>query len=45
VILRILAQESPESELRLKRNGGLKFGGQNWNFDKLRGLFVRLQGL
>jgi hypothetical protein len=41
VILRILAQESPDSKLWLKRYGEKKFGGQDWNFGSSMGLFVR----
>jgi hypothetical protein len=37
VILRMLAQESPDSELQLKRYEGKKFEGQNWNFGRLQG--------
>jgi hypothetical protein len=33
----MLAQESPDSELRLKRYEGKKFEGQNWNFGRLQG--------
>jgi hypothetical protein len=35
VILRILAQESPNSELRLERREVLKLSGLNWNFGKV----------
>jgi hypothetical protein len=37
VILRILDQESPDSELRLKRYEEKKFGGQDWNFENILG--------
>jgi hypothetical protein len=37
VILRILTQESPDSELRLERYERKKFRGQNWNFRSLWG--------
>jgi hypothetical protein len=37
VILRILAQESPDSEIRLERYERKKFGEQNWNFGSLQG--------
>jgi hypothetical protein len=35
--MRILAQEPPDSELRLKRYEGKKFRGRNWNFGSLLG--------
>jgi hypothetical protein len=35
MILRILAQESPNLELRLKRYGQKKFGGLKLEFGKL----------
>jgi hypothetical protein len=38
VILRILVQELPNSELRLERYGGKKFGWQNWNLERFRGI-------
>jgi hypothetical protein len=39
VILRILAQESPNSKLCLERYGGKKFEWQNWKFGSLWGIF------
>jgi hypothetical protein len=39
VILRILAQKSPDSELRLKRYGGKKFGGKSRILEWFRGIF------
>jgi hypothetical protein len=45
VILRILAQESPDSELRLKRYEGSNFRGWNWNFGRLNGIFVKIECL
>jgi hypothetical protein len=39
VILRILAQESPDSKLRLKRDEGLMFRELELEFAKLRGIF------
>jgi hypothetical protein len=43
VILRILVQESHDSQLRLKRYEGKKFRGQNWKFGKFRGIFVNVE--
>jgi hypothetical protein len=34
VILKNLALESPDSELRLKRYDGKEFEGPNWNYGK-----------
>jgi hypothetical protein len=45
MILRILAQESPDSELRLKRYGEKKLSGLNMNLGRFEGLFQRFQGL
>jgi hypothetical protein len=45
VILRILALESPNSELRLKIYGRKKFIGQKLEFGKLQGIFVKIQCL
>jgi hypothetical protein len=43
VSLRILAQKSPESELRLKRCGGKKFEWLKYEFGSLRGLFGNIE--
>jgi hypothetical protein len=40
MILRILAQESPNSELRLEIYEGLKFGGKNWKFGNILGAYL-----
>jgi hypothetical protein len=45
MILRILAQESPDSELRLKRYGVLKFRGLYMNLEGSMGFFRKLPGL
>jgi hypothetical protein len=37
VIPRILAQESLDSELRLKRYGRKKFGGLKYEFERFQG--------
>jgi hypothetical protein len=42
--MRILAQESPGSELRLKRYGGRKFGGLKYEFRKLWGFICKILG-
>jgi hypothetical protein len=42
VILRILAKESPDSELRLKRYGSLKFQGPTCDFGKWLGLYLEI---
>jgi hypothetical protein len=42
VVLRILARESPKSDLRLKRYGYLKFQGPNCNFGKWLGVFLEI---
>jgi hypothetical protein len=44
VILKILAQESPDSELQLKRYEGLKFQGPKLEFGKLWGLICKISG-
>jgi hypothetical protein len=43
--MRILAQESPDSELRLKRYEGLKFGGLKYEFWKSLELIWKMEGL
>jgi hypothetical protein len=45
MILRILAQESPDSELRLKRYGVLKLWGLYMNLEGSRGFFGKLHRL
>jgi hypothetical protein len=48
VITRILAQESPNSELQLKRYGRKNFGGQNWKYGNIQGYiwkYKMLEGL
>jgi hypothetical protein len=48
VITRILAQESPNSELQLKRYGQKNFGGQNWKSGNIQGYiwkYKMLEGL
>jgi hypothetical protein len=56
VILRILAQELPKSELRLRRYGEKKLYGPIWNFWKVyraifgitfenQGVFLKIHGL
>jgi hypothetical protein len=45
MILRILAQESPNSELRLKRYGVFKFRGLYMNLEGSMGFFRKLPGL
>jgi hypothetical protein len=42
VILRILAQESPKSELRLRRYDEKKLRGPFYNFWKWLGLYLEL---
>jgi hypothetical protein len=42
VILRILAQESPDSELRVKRYDSLKFQGPICDFGKWLGLYLEI---
>jgi hypothetical protein len=44
MILRILAQESPDSELRLKRYGVLKLRGLYMNLEGSMGFFRKLPG-
>jgi hypothetical protein len=41
VILRILAQESPKSELRLRRYGLWKLLGAKWSFQEGSGVFLK----
>jgi hypothetical protein len=41
VVLRILAREAPNSDLRLKRYGYLKFQGPNCNFGKCLGQILK----
>jgi hypothetical protein len=45
MILRMLAQESPDSELRLKKYGVLKFRGLYINLEGSMGFFRNLPGL
>jgi hypothetical protein len=45
VILRILAQESLDMELWLKRYGGKKFWGVNWHFRKFQGFISKIVGV
>jgi hypothetical protein len=45
MILRILAQKSPDSELRLKRYGVLKFRGLYMNLEGSVGFIRKLPGL
>jgi hypothetical protein len=45
MILRILGQESPDSELQLKRYEILKFRGLYMNLEGSMGFFRKLPGL
>jgi hypothetical protein len=42
--MRILAQESPDSELLFKRYEGKKFGGLKYEFRRLWGLIWKVAG-
>jgi hypothetical protein len=42
VVLRILARESPKSDIRLKRYGYLKFQGPICDFGKWLGLYLEI---
>jgi hypothetical protein len=44
MILRVLAQESPDSELRLERCGRKKFWGLNLDFERFKGLLWKISG-
>jgi hypothetical protein len=44
VILKILAQKSPDSKLRLKRYADLKFRGQKYEFGSMWGLIWKMAG-
>jgi hypothetical protein len=44
MILRILAQQSPDSEVWLKRHGRLKFRGLKYEFGKDQGFIWKIAG-